>query len=130
MSTDPMETDPFAAEFYAAAELGDLVVQMCDSCATLRHYPRHRCPKCLSASWHWTKLAGTGYVYTYTITHRKFGSIPDVPHGVMTVQLDEGIKVVSDIPAEQLDSVEIGSRCTVYFSPLQGVVRPRFRLTE
>jgi hypothetical protein len=48
----------------------------------------------------------------------------------MTVQLDEGIKVVSDIPAEQLDSVEIGSRCTVYFSPLQGVVRPRFRLTE
>jgi uncharacterized OB-fold protein len=69
-------------------------------------------------------------VYTYTITHRKFGSIPEVPHGVMTVQLDEGIKVVSDIPTDQLDSIKIGSRCGVYFSPLQGVVRPRFRLIE
>jgi uncharacterized OB-fold protein len=50
---------------------------------------------------------------------------------VATVELEEGVRMVSDLPSEDTDRVQIGSRVEVFFDDLPGteVTLPRFRLT-
>jgi uncharacterized OB-fold protein len=122
-----------AQGFWAAAAELRLVVQRCDSCGTLRHYPQELCARCLSADWSWTELSGRGAVYTYTVTHQAFH--PDwngrVPYAVVTVELEEGVRMVTDMHGDDLERLRIGAPVEVHFSPgLDGVIRPRFRPTS
>jgi uncharacterized OB-fold protein len=88
------------AELYArAAETGVLHLQRCDDCGTWRHPPRIRCATCGSAAWSWQPTAGTGVVYTWTVTHR--ASDPafaeHLPYAVLVVELTEGPRVVGNL---------------------------------
>ena len=63
--------DGLGAEFYErAAATGALHLQRCDACATWRHPPRIRCAACGSDAWSWQPAAGTGRIFTWTVTHR------------------------------------------------------------
>jgi uncharacterized OB-fold protein len=116
--------------FWEAARRHELVVQRCSTCAALRHYPQHRCPSCLSPEWAWTPLSGRGHVFSYTVTHRGFNAswTERLPYALVTVELEEGVRMVSDLPDEQTDDVEIGRPVEVFFEDLDGVTLPRFRL--
>lgn len=121
------------AGFWDAARRHELVVQRCDACETLRHYPQYLCPHCRSDAWSWTPVEGCGVVYSFTITHRAFGAawVERVPYAVATIELDSGIRMVSDLPAEDLDDVAIGARVEVYFDDgSDEITRPRFRLVR
>lgn len=124
---------PTSAGFWEAAGRGVLVVQRCASCGLLRHYPRPMCPACRSFGVEWVPTRGTGTVYTFTVTHRAFHPAWEVPFAVATVVLDEGLRLVTDLPAEDADAVRIGAPVEVFFdevtSPDGTVVLPRFRLS-
>ncbi len=93
-------TDGLGAEFYEhAARTGRLHLQRCDTCGRWRHPPRIRCAACGSDAWAWQPVAGTGRLFTWTVTHRAVdpafaGELPDV---VAVVQLDEGPRVVGNV---------------------------------
>lgn len=120
------------AGFWDAAARHELVVQRCDACATLRHYPEYRCPQCRSDAWSWTPIEGRGIVYSFTITHRAFGAgwVDRVPYAVATLELDNGIRMVSDLPADDLDDVAIGAPVEVWFDDSGDITMPRFRLVR
>jgi uncharacterized OB-fold protein len=134
----PLPTpDPLTAGFWDAARERRLVVQRCDSCGTLRHYPQPMCANCHSMDWTWTELSGRGTVYTFTVTHQVFHPAwaDRVPYAVATIELDEGVRLVSDLPAEDVDDVAIGSPVEVFFEDHQRddsatFTLPRFRLSR
>ncbi|MDQ1581971.1 MAG: uncharacterized protein QOF36_25 [Microbacteriaceae bacterium] len=133
MSSRPIpEPTPLSEGFWAAAREHQLVLQRCDDCGLYRHYPQERCPDCTGAAWTWTPASGRGVVYIYTASHMPFHPAwaDRTPYIVATVELAEGVRMVSDLPPEDVDRVRIGSSVEVFFEDLPGtdVTLPRFRL--
>jgi uncharacterized OB-fold protein len=121
--------------FWAAAARGELVVQRCAGCGRLRHYPQPMCPECHSTDWTWTPVSGRGVVYTFTISHQAFHPAwaNAVPYVVATIELDEGVRMVADLPADDVDDVAIGRPVEVFFDDVPTddggpFTLPRFRL--
>jgi len=135
MTSRPLpEPTALTEGFWTAAREHRLVLQRCDECGRFRHYPQLLCPDCTSSSWTWTPASGRGVVYTYTRTHQPFHPAwtGRTPYVVATVELDEGVRLVSDLPPEDTDRVQIGSPVEVFFDDLPDteVTLPRFRLVR
>lgn len=133
-ATRPLpEPSALTEGFWAAAREGRLVVQGCSDCSLLRHYPQYLCPGCQSAEWSWVPVAGTGEIYSFSVAHRAFHPAwsDSVPYAVVTVELDDGVRMVSDLSAQDTADVAIGRRVEVFFDAIaDDVVLPRFRLTR
>lgn len=123
---------PLTSGFWDAARNHVLVVQRCQDCGRFRHYPQYLCPDCLSSAWAWTPVTGNGRIHSFTVTHQPFSPswASRVPYAVATVELDEGVRMVSDLPDEDLADVEIGRSVEVFFEDLAEITLPRFRLTR
>ena len=122
---------PLTAGFWDAAREHRLVVQRCDACGTFRHYPQPMCANCHSTDWTWTELSGRGTVYTFTVTHQVFHPAwkGHVPYAVATIELAEGVRLVSDLAPEDVDDVAIGQPVEVFFDQIDDqLTLPRFRL--
>ncbi|MCA2273511.1 MULTISPECIES: Zn-ribbon domain-containing OB-fold protein [Mycobacterium avium complex (MAC)] len=125
--------------FWAAASRHELVIQRCQDCGRYRHYPQPLCAHCHSFAWQWAPVSGRGVIYTFTITHRPFHPAwaDRLPYVVATVELDEGVRMVSDLPPEDTDDVCIGAPVEVFFDDIvddmagaQAFTLPRFRLSR
>ena len=75
--------------------------QRCASCASAVHPPRPMCPVCGSRELGWEESTGHGTVYSTSDVHTRDGV-----HNVSLIDLDEGIRMMSSVPA----SLEIGER--------------------
>jgi uncharacterized OB-fold protein len=118
--------------FWDAARRRELVIQRCDECGVLRHYPQPLCPTCASDRWSWTPVSGRGVVYSFSVAHRAFNPAwaDRVPYAVATIELDEGVRMVSDLPDTDVERVSIGAQVEVFFEEIgEELVLPRFRLS-
>lgn len=121
---------PETEGFWAAARRHELVVQRCNDCEALRHYPQPMCPHCHSLAWAWSPLRGQGVVYSYSVCHQAFHPAwaDRVPYVVATIELDEGVRMVSDLD-DPPEEVAIGRRVEVFFDEMsEEITLPRFRL--
>jgi hypothetical protein len=114
--------------YWRSAQDGRLVLPKCDDCGRVIWYPRAICPVCHGSRISWLDAAGTGTVYTFTIVRR---TVPPyaaaVPFALAWIELDEGIRMLSNIVDTPLDEIRIGDRVRVVFAPsADGVVLPRF----
>lgn len=109
--------DGLNGEFYAHAANGELRFQRCDDCATWRHMPRHTCAQCGSAKWHWALSSGRGTLYSWTVTHRSFhpGFNEDLPYAIAIVEMEEGVRIVSQIQDLQNEDYRLGLPLKVGF---------------
>jgi uncharacterized OB-fold protein len=75
------------------------------------------CPQCHSIDNDFVELAGTGTIYSYAILHHPQHPAFDYPVLAALVDLDEGVRVVTNV--QGLDSAElaIGIRVRVKFEP-------------
>jgi hypothetical protein len=104
----------------------ELRIQRCKSCRKYRHYPLELCPHCNSFDVEWVKASGKGSVYSYIVPHRAFhpGFADEVPYVVATVELDEGVRMISRLADIKPEDVKIGMRLKVDFQD----VTPEFTL--
>lgn len=126
---EPPVTD-VTEEFWEATKEGRLLVQWCGACDAPIFYPREVCPQCLSAdSLEWRPSSGKGTVYAYSIQHRPANpTMADrVPYTVALVELDEGIRMMSNIIDCAPDDVTVGMPVTVAWEDLSdGRKLPQF----
>lgn len=96
------------AFFWEGGEAGELRVQRCTACGTLRHPPGPCCPSCLSFDWDFAVASGRGTVVSFVVCH--YPPIPrfDPPYVVVLVELEEGTRVVGNMRGATSDDVEIG----------------------
>ena len=116
---DPIVTDD-SAVFWDAATEGRLVAQRCGDCGVLRHPPRPMCPHCHSLNIDVVDLSGRGTIYSYAILHHPQHPAFDYPVFAVLVDLDEGIRVVSNIVGVAKDEIRIGMLVEVDFVPTAG----------
>lgn len=116
--------------YWEACRRHELYIQRCRNCGTKRHYPRAVCPTCLSDDTEWLRCAGTGSVYTFTVTHQNQspGFRDELPYVLAYVELDEGLRLLTNIVDCPADAVHIGMRVTVVFEDVTDEIAiPRFR---
>jgi uncharacterized OB-fold protein len=116
----PKRDDDF---FWEGVDQGRLLAQRCSQCGTLRHPPAPMCGDCQSVAWEANELSGRGTVYSWLVS--KHPSRPDAaPRTVVLVDLDEGLRLVSNIV--EGESVEIGDPVSLTFGEARGVRLPMF----
>ena len=99
---------PDTAFFWAGTTAGELRIQRCESCGTLRHPPGPCCPACGSLNQGYVVAAGTGEVFSYVVHHHPPVPGKRLPMVVALVQLPEGVRMVGEMPGVSPDLVRIG----------------------
>jgi uncharacterized OB-fold protein len=103
--------------YWEALQRHELYFQRCRSCGTKRFYPRALCPVCLSSDTEWVRASGRGTVYTFTVTHQNqaLGFRDELPYVLATVELEEGVRMLTNIVGCAPADVHIGMPVEVVF---------------
>ena len=107
------ETRPY----WESCRRGDLVIQRCEKCGQYQFYPRGICANCWSTDISWVKSSGRGTVWTYTVTYqnRTQGFAQEVPYVLALVELEEGVRMFSNIVECNPRDVTVGMPVEVTF---------------
>src|ERR1700730_18575352 len=106
--------------FWDAVARGRLVAQQCRGCGQLHHPPRPMCPSCHSLEHDVVELEGTGVVYSYAVLHHPRNPAFAYPLVVALVDLDEGIRMVTNLVGVGPAEVRIWMRVRGRFEPTTG----------
>lgn len=103
-----------------------LSIQKCRQCGRFRFPPRVVCPHCMSLESEWVEVKGTGTVYSFTIVHHAYTPAyeSEVPYVVAIVELEEGVRLITNIVGCKPEQLEIGMPVEVTFDD----VTPDFTL--
>ena len=115
------------AHFWQGLRDGKLLIQRCKGCNTLRHPPQPMCEQCQSLQWDCIESTGKGTIYTYTVMH--YPEIPpfDYPNIIVLVELEEGVRIVSQLTDCKPDAVQIGMAVEMKITEVQdGMSLPLF----
>ena len=119
--------------YWNAAREERLVIRKCNACGQVHFMPRYLCPHCWSDQLEWVDAQGTGEVHSFTVIRRAsdpaFAS--QVPYVVALIELDEGVRMMSNIVGSDALNVEIGDRVSVTFEDRgEGARLPQFQRTS
>jgi uncharacterized OB-fold protein len=109
-----------SAPFWEATQGRRLTVQRCANCERWIWYPRSACPGCLGEDLLWTEVSGQGSVYAVSVHQRPgVAEMKDrVPYAVALVQLDEGVRMLTNVVRCDPESVQVGQRVSVAWEAL------------
>ena len=107
---------------------GELPIQRCKKCGTLRHPPRPMCWKCQSLEWEHVAASGKGIVYSFVVVHRPEVPGYEYPLVVAVVELEEGTRIVSNLVGIEPKKVKIGMPVKVSIESVDDTLKlPLFR---
>lgn len=106
---------PVSAPFWEALAQDRLVLQHCGGCGAWAHYPRLRCPRCLSAALVWEEVPAHGAIYAMTVARTPTAALfaSEVPQAIAVVELPQGVRLTTTIVGAQ-DLLPVGT-------PVKGV---------
>jgi hypothetical protein len=110
------------AEFYEFLARGELRLQRCDGCGRWRHPPRVLCAECGSEAYSWQPAAGTGRLFSWTVTHRPIDPAFEVPYVVAVVELDEGPRLVGNLTGVEPAALRLDLPVVVDVEPVTDTV--------
>ncbi len=109
-----VETKPF----WDACKQGKLMLQRCTQCGHYRFPPTYFCSKCRSAECEWVESKGHGRVFSWIVVRHPVPRdvyATDVPYVVALVELDEGVRIPSNIVGIVPEKVTAGMPVRVIF---------------
>jgi len=119
--------------FWDALNGGELRIQRCADCGTLRHPPRPMCAHCQSFDVEWARMSGRGTVFSYIVTHQPIHpALADrVPFATVIVELEEGPRLTTNLVDVAPDEITIGMPVEVVFQRANDeITLPLFRRTS
>lgn len=107
-----------SAAFWQAAGEGRLALPYCAGCARFQWPPRHACTGC-GGELSWRDAAGTGRVASFSVVRRAVNRDleGDAPYVIAFVELDEGVRLFTDLVDVRPDEVSTGMRVRCRFEP-------------
>ncbi len=106
-----------------------LRLQRCGDCGKVRHYPRPVCDGCYSMRVEWIDASGLGRVHSWTTTHHAFhpGFKAELPYTLVTVELDEGVRMNAQLRGIDVAALRVGLAVRVGFElATEGLTLPVF----
>ena len=122
--------DEESRPFWEACARHELYVQKCRSCGKVFYYARSFCPEDLSSDMEWVKCSGKGKIYTFTITRQNqaSGFRDNLPYIMAYVELDEGVRMLTNIVECKPEEVKVGMSVEVTFEDATSEISiPLFR---
>ncbi|MDQ1360333.1 MAG: uncharacterized protein QOJ44_710 [Acidimicrobiaceae bacterium] len=126
------DPDQLSAQFFAAADTGELRYQECPSCGHRQFYPRLLCTEC-GGEPEWRTASGRGSVHTFTVVRQSLMPPFDglAPYVIAMVELDEGPKMMGNVTDCDPVDVHIGMPVSAYAVRVEeGVSVPFWRRAE
>jgi uncharacterized OB-fold protein len=116
----PPPASEAAAPFWEATREQRLVLQWCTACEAPVFYPRDVCPACLGSELEWRPASGRGAVYAVTVEHRPQNPAlaAQAPYAVALLQLDEGVRLLTNLVGAAPDSFAVDDPVAVAWEPL------------
>jgi uncharacterized OB-fold protein len=117
-----------SAFFWEGALRDELLGQRCSECLAFRHPPRPMCPDCRSLNWEAVELSGRGTIHAWMLpVHPQMPMFED-PLICVLVDLEEGIRLFSNLYDCDPREVETGMAVEVFFVTTQNAKKvPVFR---
>ncbi|ATO61968.1 Zn-ribbon domain-containing OB-fold protein [Mycobacterium avium] len=106
--------------FWNGLRENKLLIQRCSGCGKLRHPPRPMCPHCRSLDWQAVESSGRGTVYSYVMPHEPKFPFFEYPYIVVLVELEEGVRLVSNLTGIDPAEVTPGLPVEVYYQTFDG----------
>jgi uncharacterized OB-fold protein len=116
--------------FWDAAREHKLVLKKCSSCGFIDHPPYLYCTNCSADEHEWVEASGKGTLAAYAIN--QFG-VPfpfwvDLPYVVALIDLEEGIRMISNIVECDQEKLTNGMALEVVFDDVTDeVTLPKWR---
>jgi hypothetical protein len=129
--------DEASRPFFAAARRGVLLLRRCAACGTFMSPTggigtplRPRCVSCFSGELEWAPAGGRGTLYSFALMHQVYDPAfaQDVPYNIAVVELDEGVRLTTNVVGCPNDELWIGMPLEVSFERVSDEVAiPKFR---
>lgn len=121
---------PWSKPFWDSCKRHELLIQKCKDCKNPIFYPKLFCPHCLSDNLEWVKASGRGKVYSYTVVHsyQPTEFAEDVPYVVAVIDLDEGVRMMSNIVNCPTEAVKCDMEVEAIFEDVTDeITLPKFK---
>lgn len=119
--------------FWEGCGLGELRYQYCPDCDRAQFPPSIRCHGCFKESleWHISKKRGTIYSITSVSRSPTEAFRSSTPYLLALVDIEEGFRIMTNVPDECILTAQIGMHVDIYFAPLDGEISmPQARLDK
>lgn len=114
--------------FWEGINKHELVFQRCKQCGTWLHPPRPACPSCRSFEREWTRSSGKGTVYSWVTYLESPHPAFKAPFSVVLVELEEGVRLISNMVDVAPEEISIGMPVEVVFEDItEELTLPKFR---
>lgn len=97
-----------------------LEADKCKQCGHISFPPRLVCPKCKAKTFETVQLGREGKILTFTIIcvgPDKFSK--ETPYVVAIIELNDGVRLTSQVTDCDVDKVEIGNKVKLVFRKIQ-----------
>jgi len=119
------------AFFWEGLSRGELLIQQCEACDTLRHPPGPACPHCHSLAWRTVRASGFGAVHACVVVHHPKVAPFDDAKPIALIDLHEGVRLVARQAGDDARAVRIGDRVCIECVDVDATLSlPVFRVIE
>jgi uncharacterized protein len=96
--------------FWAAAKAHELRIPRCQECGSWVFPIAPICQNCWSERLSWDPVSGRGVISSWVIFHRAFDTsfASDVPYAVVQVELEEGMRLISNLIDVAPSEIRVG----------------------
>ncbi|HZY10368.1 MAG TPA: Zn-ribbon domain-containing OB-fold protein [Bacteroidota bacterium] len=97
-----------------------LEASKCSKCGHITFPPRLVCPECKGKAFETIKLSDEGKLQTFTVVRvssDKFSK--ETPFAVGIVELNDGVKITTQIADTDVDELKVGQRVKLVFRKIQ-----------
>lgn len=107
--------------FWSGLRERKLLIQRCTGCGALRMPPRPMCPECQSLEWDSIESSGRGTVHSYVIPQYPPLPFMEYPYVVALIDLDEGVRLVSNLCGIEPAAIENGMEVEVFYETFESI---------
>ena len=116
--------------FWEGCAQGQLLIQRCAACATLRHPPAPVCIQCHSFDWDTLAASGRATLYSFVVMHYPEVAPFEHPNPIGLIELEEGVRLIAGLVGIEREQLRIGQRLQVEFQTFDDALSlPLFRPT-
>src|SRR5579863_3227175 len=109
--------DEASKPFFDGARQHRLMLQLCSACGAVMWPVKPRCDNCWSAEIKWVQASGKGTLYSFTLVHQLMppGFADEIPYNLAEVDLEEGLRIMTNVVGYTNAALEIGMPLEVTF---------------
>lgn len=123
--------DPDSQPFWQGCKQHKLLLRRCLECRRFRFPPGPVCPHCRSRQSEWSEASGLGQVFSWIVVHHpvpKEVYAAEVPYVVALIELEEGVRMASNVIACPPAEIVAGMPVRVSFEDVtEAISLPKFR---